>query len=168
MQRRLKMFAKFQFLSTVSVAILSLSMIGCGGPQPSGTRPAQSAHVDHHDEGPHGGTLIEFGNEEYHAELVHDEAARTVTVYVLGGDAKTSVAIAVPELTINLTHDGQAEQFKLAASADAKDAPGKSSRFVSSDAELVADLDHEGVKAELAVTIDGKPYRAKIDHHHDK
>ena len=56
----------------------------------------------------------------------------------------------------------------MAASADAKDAPGKSSRFVSSDAELVADLDHEGVKAELAVTIDGKPYRAKIDHHHDK
>jgi hypothetical protein len=48
---------------------------------------------------------------------------------------------------INLKHEGRGEQFKLAASASPGDAAGKSSRFASTEAELVKDLDREGAEA---------------------
>jgi hypothetical protein len=70
-------------------------------------------------------------------------------------------------MTINLKHDGRGEQFKLAASAAPGDSQGKSSRYVSSDAELAADLDQEDAGAQLVVNINGKQYRGAIEHGHD-
>lgn len=120
----------------------------------------------HPSEGPHGGSLVELGAEEYHAELVHDDAAGTVTFYILDGKVESLVAISASNVTVNLQHDGQGKQFKLAAKPQAQDAQGKSSRFVSSDAELAEELDHEHGSAQLVVTIDGKQYRGDIEHHH--
>ncbi len=72
--------------------------------------PPDTAGVhDHPAEGPHHGSLIELGNEEYHAELVHD--AENVTVYILDSSASTATPIEAPELTINLMHDGKPAQF---------------------------------------------------------
>ncbi len=159
----------------ISAIAMSLGLIlfsGCG----EGDKPAASAktdgHADHDDhdhpsEGPHHGGLIELGNEEYHAELVHDDDAGTVTIYLLDSAAKKSVPIEATELQINLSHDGEAEQFTLAASPDAGDPPGKSSRFVSTDEELAEDLDHEETNAKLVVTINGKQYRGSIEHDDD-
>ncbi len=159
----------------MSAIAMSLSLIlfsGCG----EGDKPAASvkkddhkehAGHDHPSEGPHHGSLIELGNEEYHAELVHDEKAGSVTIYVLDSSAKKMVPIAATELRINLSHDGESEQFKLTASPDTDDPSGKSSRFVSTDEELAEDLDREGADARLALTIDGKQYHGKIEHDHD-
>lgn len=154
-------------------ASLFLSSIGCGGKPPGGAtgnghagEPA--AHGEEHAaHGPHQGQLIELGAEEYHAELVHDEKAGTVTVYFLDASAKQNVPIDVPEITINLKHNGKGEQFKLAAQPDTGDPPGKSSRFVSREAELAKDLDTEGVEAHLSTSINGKPFSSAIEHHHD-
>lgn len=121
----------------------------------------------HPSEGPHHGSLIELGGEEYHAEFVHDEDAGTVTIYILDGAAKEAVAIDATEIMINLKHDGKGEQFKLAASPDAGDAEGKSSRFVSTDKELGEDLEHEDADASLVLKINGKSYRGAISHDHD-
>jgi hypothetical protein len=109
--------------------------------------------------------IIDFA--DYHAELVHDDAARSATVHILGDDAKTAVAIEAMDFTINVSHDGKPKQFKLSLSPAAGDASGKASRFVSTEAELCDVLDRKGVAAELAATIDGKPYRSKIAAHHD-
>ena len=107
----------------------------------------EAAHDGHATKGPHGGSLIELGEEEYHAEFVHDDKAGSVTVYILDSAAKASVPIEAAEVTINLKHEGRGEQFKLAASANAGDATGKSSRFASTEAELVKDLDREGARS---------------------
>jgi hypothetical protein len=120
----------------------------------------------HATAGPHGGSLIELGAEEYHAELVHNEAAATVSIYLLDGAAKNAVAIDAAELMVNVKHDGKGEQFKLAASPDSSDPAGKSSRFVSSDGELIGDLDQEHSDAELVAEINGKQFRGAIEHHH--
>lgn len=164
----------YQSASQVALASLSLTliaMIGCGESQqggPATSVPAATADVhDHPSEGPHHGGLIELGNEEYHAELVHDDAAGTVTIYLLDSAARAAVPVDAKELQINLSHDGNAEQFKLAASPDSGDPVGKASRFVSSDAELAEELDHEGVQAQLVVSIAGKQYRGAIEHDHD-
>lgn len=119
----------------------------------------------HPNEGPHHGTLIELGKEEFHAELVHDD--KSVTIHILDSAAKLAVPIEASEIVVNLLHDGKPEQFKLAAVTDAGDPSGKSSRFVSNDAELAGHIDDESAKPKLSVTINGKGYRGVIAHDHD-
>ena len=161
-----------RYLSTLCFPAL-LILAGCGGDPaatdtgtvdtpPPGTVDTGHAHPT---EGPHHGDLVELGNEEYHAEIVHDE--ESVTVYILDGHVEDSVPIEATEITINLKHDGQPEQFTLAATPDEGDPEGKSSRFVSDDAELAGHLDEEGSDPQLSLTIDGTPFTGKIEHSHD-
>jgi hypothetical protein len=141
-----------------------------GGGSAAGTGEGEEHEGEEHEEHgppPHGGQLIELGDEEYHAELVHDEKAGTVTIYLLDAHAEKAVAIDSADITIKLKHDGEPEQFKLAASPQDDDVEGTASRFVSEEAELAEDLDAEGTEPRLAVTIDGKPYSGKIVHEHD-
>jgi hypothetical protein len=159
-----------RFTRLILVVALALpGVVGCGGVEkkPDGTTAGKTDGHDHPTKGPHGGGLIELGNEEYHVEMIHDDAAGTVTFYVLDGSAKKAVPIAATEVTVNLKHDGKPEQFKVPAAADTGDPTGKSSRFTSNDKELAEDLDKEGADAELVLTIDGKPYRGKLAHDHD-
>ncbi len=127
---------------------------------------AAAAH-NHPSEGPHHGDLVELGDEEYHAEVVHDEAAGMLTVYILDGEAKQQVAIDATEVTINVSHNGAAEQFALAAAPEESDGEGQSSRFASNSEELAAHLDEHGAEPQLVVMIDGKSYRGTIHHGHD-
>lgn len=156
---------------------LTLALIaGCNNATPPAAPPTKPEvhsegdghkHAEGHAEvGPHNGHLIELGKEEYHAELVHDEKAGKVTIYVLDKEAKAAVAITATELTINLKHDGKGEQFKLAAAPQDGDGEGKSSRFASEDKELAEDLDHKGVEARLVIEIEGKSFTGDIKHDH--
>ncbi len=148
-----------------------LMFVGCGKLPDEKTDKA--ADADHHakdahpEEGPHHGMLIELGNEEYHAELVHDEEAGRVTVYLLDSAAKKPVPIDAQDMAINVSHEGKPEQFQLAAQPEQGDPEGKSSRFVSKDPELIKHLDEENTKARLAVKIDGKSFNGEFSHEHD-
>ena len=55
---------------------------------------------DHNAKGPHGGGIIELGEEEYHAEIVVDHDSHAIALYVLGKDAKTAESITATEVTI--------------------------------------------------------------------
>lgn len=165
-----------KFAALVCFAFLPFA-VGCGGSSADkaddtetsitmdGPPPEFDDVHDHPSEGPHHGTLVELGNEEYHAEVIHDE--QSVTIYILDASATKSIAIDATELTINLTHDGSPQQFKLAASPDEGDADGKSSRFTLADAELVAHLDDDAAAPKLMVTIDGTAFRGEIKHDHE-
>lgn len=146
--------------------VLGLATLGCNVKTAStdSSRPSTTTVHTHANEGPHHGTLIELGNEAYHAELVLDN--KSVTVYMLDGTAKKQSPIAAPEVIINLLHDGKPEQFKLAASPEASDPTGTSSRFESTDAELAGHLDEKGSAPKLKVSIDGKSYGGVIQHEH--
>jgi hypothetical protein len=138
-----------------------------GDPNPPTNVQSVQDH-GHATVGPHHGSLIELGAEEYHAEFVHDEASGKVTIYILDSAAVSAVPIAATEIAINLKHDGKAEQFVLRAAPDAGDPAGMSSRFLSSDPELGEDLEHDGADAKLVVKIKGKSFRGTIVHdHHD-
>jgi hypothetical protein len=165
-------------VSLVSVfSTVILAAIGCAEqskPTPApATETAQNGehthkHSDgehaHPEHGPHGGDIVELGKEEYHAEVVHDEASGTVTIYVLDSAAKKSVPIDADHVTINVKHDGKGEQFEVKSSPQEGDGDGKSSRFTSEDKELAKDLDHE---ARLVIEIAGKSYTGEIKHGHD-
>jgi len=146
--------------------LIAGGFIAGGCSSKSGEQTAAPGHEEHgHAEtGPHGGELIEVGNEEYHAEILHETEA---IVYLLDGTAKSAVAIDAPEVMLNVTHDGASEQFRLAASRDASDPAGKASRFVSNDAELVSDLKEGHAEVELVFTVNGTQYRGALEHDHE-
>jgi len=121
----------------------------------------------HPSHGPHGGVLIELGNDEYHGELVHDEEAGTVTINVLDGSATQTLPIEASKVKINVVADGQPAQYSLAASPEESDPEGLSSRFVSSDEKLVGQLHEDGTVGTLVLTIKGKSYRGELAHDHD-
>ncbi|HQX52442.1 MAG TPA: hypothetical protein PLR25_21150 [Planctomycetaceae bacterium] len=164
-----------RFASPVAVVAFGC-MVGCNDGDTGSTTtiseapPAMDSHEGHDhahpSEGPHHGDLVELGNEEFHAEVVHGEAG-SVTVYILDSAAKVAVPIDATELTINVSHDGNAEQFKLAAERDASDPEAKSSRFTIKDEELASDLDSHDATSKLVVSINGKSYSGKIEHQHE-
>lgn len=119
----------------------------------------------HPQEGPHHGVLIELGQEEYHAELTHDEATKTVTVYLLDASAKKAVPIADPEITLNLMVNGAPQQAKLAAAPQDGDPVGKASRFSATDDKLLEALESPMTTGRLNVTIAGKAYAGEIQPH---
>lgn len=161
---------------SLGFAVIITVLSGCGAEPGANTSTGGTAETEavdahaghaHPTEGPHHGDLVELGNEEYHAEVVHDEDVGTITIYVLDGAVSKQVPIEATEVTINVKHDGQPEQHKLAAVPDATDPSGKSSRFVSNNTELAEHLDEEGAEARLVLTIDGKSFRGVIAHNHD-
>lgn len=167
-------------LTWMSLALLTWTT-GCekpAAPQAKGGDSAKAATVaakpsaedehDHPTHGPHEGDLIELGDEEYHAEFVHDEKTFDVTVYILDSSAKKAVPIAATEVVINIKpKDGKPEQHKLAAQPQEGDGEGKSSRFVSPKNKSVCDSIEAEAEARLQVTINGKAFSGEIVHDHE-
>ncbi len=162
------------FCLVCSLGILTLIALGCSEgvtpvstskPTKSTTDDQPAAEHDHPTQGPHAGELVELGNEEFHAEIVHGSGGE-VAIYILDSKAAQPVLIHAQEITINLSHDGRAEQFKLLASPDTSDPAGQSSRFTIVDGELGRDLREQDVAAKLVVSILGKSYTGKIVHQH--
>jgi hypothetical protein len=150
------------------VATVGLALTGCGGEAKKSDKPAPDAHA-HAEHGPHEGELIELGEEEYHAELKHDDATHTITIYLLDAKAKEKVASDATELTINLVVADKPEQFVLPAVPQEGDEAGKSSRYELVSEPLGTALDGEGVTGRFTVKIGDKSYTGKLaahDHEH--
>ena len=160
-------FRAIQKLDALFFALIcAISLAAQAFGAPPAAKPAKPDADAHADVGPHKGTLIELGEEEYHAELVLDEKTHTVSIYLLDGAVKKYVPIAAKDITITLKHDGKSESFKLKATPQKADPSGQSSMFTLKDEEFVDDLHHKGSDPRLMLKIDGKPYSAKIvlDH----
>ena len=146
---------------------------GAGKPAAKGHKEGDGhAHEDeakagaehaHPEEGPHHGHLIELGEEEYHAELAHDDKTKTVTIYLLDKEAKKTVAIPDMEIVLNLMVDGTPLQAKLAASPQEGDPEGESSRFTITDETVLEAHDAPKTTGRLRVTIAGKEYNGVVE-----
>ena len=122
------------------------------------------AHV-HPTEGPHHGSLIELGRENYHAELVHDMATHTITIYLLDGAAENAVTIPAKQLSLNLLVAGKPQQFQLTAQPQPTDQEGMCSAFSSASETMCKALDTKGTTGRLNVAIAGKVFSGRIDAH---
>jgi len=130
--------------------------------------------ADDHDHGhptagPHGGSLVELGDEEYHAEFLLKDKTHEVVVHILDSSAKKVVPIREPELLLNLKSAGKPKQYKLAATPEKTDPKGSSSRFVLKDEKLVHILHEKNAAPQMRVKINDRSYNGKINvaHHHD-
>ena len=154
--------------SLVSAALLAwLGVAGCAKPESTAKTPAAEEGHDHDHAAPHGGDVIELGEEEYHAELVHGKAPSTVTIYFYDGELAKVVPLEIEHLDLNMVVDGKPQQFQLPAAPQEGDSAGKSSRFELVDAKL-AELLGGDAEGRFNVKIDGKSFVGQIDHHdHD-
>ena len=59
-----------------------------------GMTPAPEPEGGHEHVAPHGGALVELGEELAHLELVHDPTTGTLTAYVLDGEAEQAVRVS--------------------------------------------------------------------------
>lgn len=156
-----------------------LASFGCDeGAAPAGTAGPDD-HGDHahgegeehaHDEhahpteGPHHGKLVELGNENYHAEVVHDDEAGTLMVYLLDSAAKNAVFSEASEIVINIKKGDQPLQFKLGGLKKDGQPEGKFSDYSLVEPELLKALHDKTSTAKLSITIDGKPYSGEISY----
>jgi hypothetical protein len=122
---------------------------------------------EHPEKGPHKGALIELGEEEFHAEILHDHESHAVTVFVLDSHAEKAVPIDSKEILINLRNGRHGKQFKLAATPLKGERTGAISRFVLRSEELCDLLDDHGTEARLNLKIKGRAYAGKVPHLHD-
>jgi len=129
-------------------------------------KPQRIAHAHvHPTEGPHHGSLIELGREDYHAELVHDDAANTVTIYMLDGAAKDSMPIDAKQLTLNLLVGGKPQQYQLTAKPQSTDPEGRCSAFGCTNEAMCRALDAKGTTGRLNVEVLGKMFVGKLSGH---
>ena len=133
--------------------------------KPLAAAPAATAAHPHPAMGPHGGTLIELGREDYHAELVHDEGTGAVTIYILDASATRLVAISARRLTLNMRVAGKPRQFFLAAVPQPGDAARACSTFSATDAQLGDALHARAASGRLNVEIEGKVYVGAVGGH---
>lgn len=151
------------------VVVLSLSSVvmlaGCGQPATDAGKAGKTApdagHAhDHPDEGPHHGHLVELGEEEFHAELVHDDAGGKLIVYLLDKAAKGAVAADNDDVKLSVLVGGQPKDFILKTTDSTK-----RDQFESTEKDLVEALDHDKqAKGRLHVSIGGKPFVGMIQH----
>lgn len=162
-------------------ALLAFTVAYVGCKPNAVSDPATEAVVDEHDghdhhhhhavHGPHDGELVLLsGEEEYHAEWVHDSAAGKTNIYLLGKDAESAVRTAADKLIVTVEGLKEPKTYELTpVDADAK---GLASQFESAEPDLPIDLQAssgEGVVATIRVEIDGKMREGKVeehDHHH--
>ena len=148
---------------------ICMVLTGCEpGPSKSGGDPQEAVanahdHESDHDHdhlalGPHKGHVVVLGDEEYHAELTHEEATNTVAVYLLDASATEPLAEGPAEITFQVFKDGEFVDHALKRS----DAPGM---YAVTDEALCDLLLHAAeVKGRIRAEIEGKPYVGMVEH----
>ena len=102
--------------------LLCLAIGACGGDKPSGG----GEHADHndHDEGehdhaaPHGGEMVVSSDHAMHFEIVHDDGAGLVKLWLYDADVKSATTAEIP--VINIPDDAGGIQVKGVAPGGTK------------------------------------------------
>jgi hypothetical protein len=145
--------------------VLGVALIACGMAGVATASAGDSATDAHPAQGPHRGSLIEFGDEEFHAELVHDDSTDTITIYVLDKKARRAVPVTARTVTLDIRAAGRSHRYTLVANVRGTEGFGAASVFTASDNLLCQLLDVDGVSARLTIEIDGKSFVGQLGKH---
>ncbi|MCG6156369.1 hypothetical protein [Rubinisphaera margarita] len=151
------------YTTSLTLLLGTICFVGCEKPATNPTtssseedhgHPHEEAEGGHsHGEGPHGGTVADWGGGTYHVEFTVDHDEKSATVYVLGEDQKTPVPVAAESVLLNIKDP--AFQVTLEPAPLNGETDGKASRFTGKHESL-------GIVREFAGTIsaevEGTPY----------
>jgi hypothetical protein len=129
---------------------LAVAMLGaCGGDAPPTESSGEKSAHDH-SAGPHGGVMIVTSDHAAHFEVVHDDQASRLELYVLDADMKPQAADAAPVL--NVVHEGKSTPITGIGSGD----------------HWVFEHKYLGAHAEgrFRIKVGGRTYLPALEHAH--
>ena len=95
----------------------------------------QETDAHHEHTAPHGGTLVVFGDEFAHIELVLDQTTGKLTGYVLDGEAEKSVRLSQKTIELKIHREDIESDFSLQLSGVANvltgETEGDTSQFAA-------------------------------------
>jgi len=113
----------------------------------------------HEHKPPHQGTLVEFGEEFAHLELVLDPATGRLTGYVLDGEAEKPVRVEQKEIVLQVKGKPSEVAVPLQAIGNSLtgEKPGDTSEFTGQADALKGRKDFDAVVVD--VTVKGKAFK---------
>ena len=127
------------------VAILTMIWTGCGAPE---QKQSPTATHSHHHDPPHGGSLIQLGNEQYHLELVMDQDLSLMQCYVLDGHLEHFIRLGQEEILCETTLSSGLKTnlvFQATASRSTGETVGDTAEFQADLAPLNGEITFEGI-----------------------
>lgn len=123
---------------------------------PAATQEAPKSDTGHEHTAPHGGLLVELGEEFAHLEIVLDSATGKLTAYALDGEAEKAVRIKQPGIEIQLKDPAKAVTLTGVANSLTGETASDTSEFSSEAGVLKGRTEFDGTIK--AVTIKGKQF----------
>ncbi len=150
-----------RFFALLACSALLNFVVGCSqAPAPAtSSTPETSASPDtgdkghSHGEGPHGGTLTDWGGGAYHVEFTVDHDKKEAIVYIVGSDEKSPQPIKADK--IQLVINDPMTEMELVALPMEGEVDGVSSRFVGTHDTIGIVKEFSGT---LSGEIEGTPY----------
>jgi len=150
-----------------ALAVLALAT-GCPAPKKDKEKAEKAKPKDDEpEEGPHKGVITEWGDHEYHVELVVDHGKKEARVYIYGPSHKLKPA-PIPAETVKLSIKSPPLQMELKPEKQPGDPEGKYTCYVGTNDALAKEQEYEG---SISAKFNGKPYAGDFSekpHHHDK
>lgn len=115
-----------------------------------------------HEHGPHGGEIIELGDN--HGEI-NLESDRKVTLYILDGKVKDAVPLAETTVVLALKNGADVTKIDLKPMPLEGEKDGKSSRYQSEAPAPEAFKDVHDLKGDVTVTTAGKATTETLGGH---
>jgi len=152
-------------LIILMIAVLALS--GCQSP-PTESKPAASApspapsveaaqtESEHEHSAPHGGTLVELGEEFAHLEIVLDAASGKLTAYALDGEAEKAVRLKQPDIEVAIKTPAEAIKLGGVANSLTGETASDTSEFSGQSDKLKGAGKFDGVIK--TISIKGKQF----------
>jgi hypothetical protein len=127
------------------------------GPAPS--PPAEAAKKDggHEHSAPHGGALVELGEEFAHVEIALDAATGKLTAYALDGEAEKAVRVKQSEIEIAVKNPAFTIKLGGVANALTGETAGDTSEFSCESDRLKGAANFDGVIK--TISIKGKQFK---------
>lgn len=122
-------------------SLAAVAMLGaCAEAMPAIEETVVEESGGHLHAAPHGGILVELGEEFGHIELVLDRASGRLTAFVLDGEAENFKRISQEVLELIVEPEGSAAERSVSLSGVANpltgETTGNTSEFVTTDAGL--------------------------------
>jgi len=139
----------FRFLG-YAVFVAGFTMAGLAGLVPA-------AYAGFEPQAPHGGTLVDAGDDFAHVEMVFDGVTGTLSAYILDGEAEEVVPLKQPTLVARLVKPDKTLKLKAVVSSLSGEKPGETSSYSLTDPSLKGLAQLEGVL--LWVNFNGRVFR---------
>lgn len=144
-------------LTWTAILGLVISLFSCEKKGGHDHEQEQTHETDAHHEhtAPHGGTLVVFGDEFAHIELVLDQTTGKLTGYVLDGEAEKSVRLSQNTIEFKIHREDTESDFTLRLSGVANvltgETEGDTSQFAAQSDELRGASEFHAELASIAI-----------------